>query len=650
MHRTEGENFIKDSEGRQIYTNGPPATTIGAAALNSIQEEICHVIEQSGQDVLTQATDTHDQLWTAISQATSSFEYIVSSQSTFNDLFERTGANTYQIKTEYSSVFIKQIIGGYACYGAGSFLSGGDTWGQIQTNNCKLIVCEGGTILQLGDQPSYLNINTQDFIGYDLRCDGLGIAAAAINYTFYINNSGVKLINPTTFNRKSNTNFTVFYSNVTNSTNYYINPIVNTCDTSGGTIKAFYQCYNIDNPYVTLLESSSGITTVFDSCKRINNYNIYNCTNSAEDIRAFNSCENIGGGIIDTLQHDGAVAAKDAIVFNSCESINDRNLKISSVSTDGAGGTAPIYNSCTHRSRQIHTITKTADYTITANDDFDELIASCNTGGNEGLRTITLLTGSESNGQKQTIRHGDNQGLIKVVTQGGNKIRFKNEEIDYVLLYMQGQYAEYCWNSIDSVYDITSYFINMPKNYDNRSDWTNVHMGNGVTYDNKSAAVDLTGMVITEATSGFTGIVVEDTQGAASGAGGILYVYALSTGFTFWTNNRQLTASDGTTCDVDEGSGSSKNIDYDLYHGFGIDIKKIIQKLIISTDGTENNSFMMQHVSLASGNYGIAMYQTDTYQYTNQVASNGFTYPLDAGGTQGTVDTEDWYNNLILIF
>ena len=61
MHRTEGLN----NDGG-LYTEGPPPTTITAAAMNALQEEIASVIEYSGQSILTAGTDTHNQLLAAV--------------------------------------------------------------------------------------------------------------------------------------------------------------------------------------------------------------------------------------------------------------------------------------------------------------------------------------------------------------------------------------------------------------------------------------------------------------------------------------------------------------------------------------------------------------------------------------------------------
>lgn len=48
MDRTEGANFI-EIDNKRRFTDGPPATTIGADFLNAVQEEIVGAIEASGQ-------------------------------------------------------------------------------------------------------------------------------------------------------------------------------------------------------------------------------------------------------------------------------------------------------------------------------------------------------------------------------------------------------------------------------------------------------------------------------------------------------------------------------------------------------------------------------------------------------------------------
>lgn len=85
----------------------------------------------------------------------------IENQYDFNNAIERTAANQYKIKDSITSLKINALDGGYKFYGITSFLSGGDTYAVLSTNNCKKIICEEGTIFDIGLYPSYLNINTE---------------------------------------------------------------------------------------------------------------------------------------------------------------------------------------------------------------------------------------------------------------------------------------------------------------------------------------------------------------------------------------------------------------------------------------------------------------------------------------------------------
>lgn len=75
MHRTEGENNDGTS-GINLFKDGPPGTTVEQEWLNSIQEELALVLADTGNGILTAATDTRNQLriviakkWTDIASA-----------------------------------------------------------------------------------------------------------------------------------------------------------------------------------------------------------------------------------------------------------------------------------------------------------------------------------------------------------------------------------------------------------------------------------------------------------------------------------------------------------------------------------------------------------------------------------------------------
>jgi hypothetical protein len=214
---------------------------------------------------------------------------------------------------------------------------------------------------------------------------------------------------------------------------------------------------------------------------------------------------------------------------------------------------------------------------------------------------------------------------------------------------MDGDYIDVVSNGTE--WKVISGYSHIDIGWQNCSDWTNRTLGNGVTYNNKSAAVDLTGEKITEETSGFTAIVLFDSGG--TGSSGILYIYNLSSGFTFWTNDRELTAGGGTTCDVDEGTGSSKNQNYNFYHGFGEYLQNINKKIIYSEDSTEGSVFIPDLILRGGGDvsddYGVTYFGVDINSFTQQTGQDGIAYIGDDGDTT-ILDNEDWYYNILLEF
>jgi len=68
MHRIEGIHRDRTTD-INLFQNGPPGTKVTASWLNTIQEEICDVIEQAGIGIKTQASDVdHDQLYQAVTK------------------------------------------------------------------------------------------------------------------------------------------------------------------------------------------------------------------------------------------------------------------------------------------------------------------------------------------------------------------------------------------------------------------------------------------------------------------------------------------------------------------------------------------------------------------------------------------------------
>jgi len=287
--------------------------------------------------------------------------------------------------------------------------------------------------------------------------------------------------------------------------------------------------------------------------------------------------------------------------------------------------------------------TITSDETLLDTEIYNTFNLNPNTVSQYGLLTlIAPATGGNKSDKIYRVEHGGNQGLCRVDANGAQRFNFKGNDLQYILLYMPGNYIEFFWNTNTSKWSIKDYQIYMPVGYQNRSDWTAVHIGNGVTYDNKSAGVDFTGMVITEATSNFTGVVVEDTGGA--GASGILYIYDLISSFTFWTNNRTITASDGTTADIDEATGTSRNINYNLYHGFGT--INVDMTAYINNTPVIGNALCITKLAAYTSlgiTYGNQVYIIDTNTIKLQTGEFGMVSIADATSHIIIIAAQDWY-------
>lgn len=64
MHRIEGSNYVV-SGGNNLFSDGPPGTTVTDDWLNAVQEELAYFIEQSGATLKTAATETRQQFYSS---------------------------------------------------------------------------------------------------------------------------------------------------------------------------------------------------------------------------------------------------------------------------------------------------------------------------------------------------------------------------------------------------------------------------------------------------------------------------------------------------------------------------------------------------------------------------------------------------------
>lgn len=333
MHRIEGLNYTRDSNGNNSFTNGPPATTLPAEFMNSVQEEISTVIENAGFTLKTQATDsTKNQLYTSILQiSNASVEHLVTSQAQLNALIERTAANTYKFSDTVRSIYLRRDPTGvgYQMSGTSSFLSGGDTWGQLQTNNCGYIFCESGAFFDAGIERSYITVNTNNGTYCGIKLNGDTGSSAAITNGIDVNADYVHMINCGVTLRNTTAVCNIFEGNSKTTCKFdgcYVTNIIST-----NTLNCFNQCYNLNNCYIATIDGTS--TTVgFNTCYNINTAYLadFDGTGSGA-LRGFSSSNNISNCYLaDFDSVNGSIKG-----MSLCRRIN--NCIIYDVESSGSG-------------------------------------------------------------------------------------------------------------------------------------------------------------------------------------------------------------------------------------------------------------------------------------------------------------------------
>ena len=109
---------------------------------------------------------------------------------------------------------------------------------------------------------------------------------------------------------------------------------------------------------------------------------------------------------------------------------------------------------------------------------------------------------------------------------------------------------------------------------------------------------------------------------------------------TGWINRSDWT-------NVHLGSTTTKDTDSNVAHNLNAPLYKLFVKVLVSTDGTDNNSFDILNQQVYFGGvdvarYGMQVYQVDSNNIKVQTAANGIII-LDDNGIHTVVDSQDWY-------
>jgi len=335
--------------------------------------------------------------------------------------------------------------------------------------------------------------------------------------------------------------------------------------------------------------------------------------------------ENIGTGIL-TLTPDGAET------FEGLATIA-LNLNQSKIILYSNGTTYRILN------KLNKTYSVITDYTAATTDFIETVLIPHSV--TTGLFTGTLTAiNTQTNREIRVQNNGD--GLTKVV---GN-IKYKGNVLTQFYLYLDGDYVDL--KSDGTYLNVEHCYSHIESGWYNRSDWANVHIGfSNFVYDNGSGtstkSASWAGQKFTEATSNNTGIILADSS---TGVTGTFTVYSV-TGTGIFTDGRVITAGNGETIDVNEGT-TNKDDDNNITHNMACILNaKVINWINSTASYTSAYRFEDQQNHDGAGNQlGIQIINIDTNNIQQQTGAQGIRTIQDNGGGFN-LDNEDWYLNIV---
>ncbi len=304
---------------------------------------------------------------TYFNQFHSESEYVINTQADFNSLLTRTSANRYEFDDDALTIIFMPLSGGFQMSGV---LSDGDSWGYIQTNNCKSLEFRGGAFIDFENERGYLEVNADDCYLRNVELKGTGTVAAAITQSFRLNAYRVTFDNCKCNTRLSNVDMVGFQGSGTalhNITSKYINCtaydldgsdkvygikdcmnlsncIAYQLDSSSGSdiCNGFYNCEQISACYVNDIDTDSGEATGFYSCDQISGCSAKNINSNSNNAIGFHSCDQISGCKAELI--DSVTGATNG--FYNCEQISACCVK--DIDATAGVGNAFGFNACNH--------------------------------------------------------------------------------------------------------------------------------------------------------------------------------------------------------------------------------------------------------------------------------------------------------------
>lgn len=217
----------------------------------------------------------------------------IATQQQFNDSIVRTGANTYRFRDDIQSLRLKIIDGGYLMSGV---LSGGDLFGNLETNQVTNLEFEPGAFIDFENERGRLTILTAGMMLKNVDLRGTGTVASAITESFLLVAPRVTFDNCKTSNRLSNGPFKAFNGSGVashNETSKYIG-----CSAinikSSDVPRGFSLCQNLVNCLVDDLASTGNAAIGYSACINLSNCIVSKIDNAVlGSVNGFSACKNL---------------------------------------------------------------------------------------------------------------------------------------------------------------------------------------------------------------------------------------------------------------------------------------------------------------------------------------------------------------------
>ena len=272
--------------------------------------------------------------------------------------------------------------------------------------------------------------------------------------------------------------------------------------------------------------------------------------------------------------------------------------------------------------------TKTTNYPITDTDDLGVIF----TNGN--FVTITLPTASANTDRELTISNIHATGLALIDGEGAELIN----SVATVYLFSQYNYLKIKCNGTKWI--VIDFNINITSSWLPRSDWTAVHLGlTSLIYDGLTGTFDI-GEVVTEGTTGATGIITGDT-------GTTLILKDVGGGGVFTNDNTLAGGTSGATAVV---NGDTKNTDSNVNHLFSASLVDIDVKVYFNSTASDTAAWLGVSIAdgFSTGSLGVRIIESDTDTLLLDTGGDGIAFMNDAGAN-ALMAAQDWFYKIVMI-